>query len=67
MTACLGLLEGLLQDAVHVVIDLLQLLLPDVALGKQTICVLLVGVLVSANCLHPSEASLSMCCPETKA
>lgn len=39
----------------HIVIDLVQLLLLDVALSKQALCVLLVGVLMSTDCLHPSK------------
>ena len=55
MRACLGFFKSLLQDVVYIVINLVQLLLLDVALSKQAVCVLLVGVLVSTNCLHPSK------------
>ena len=52
LKAHLSFLKGLLQDVVHIIVDLVQLLLLDVALSNQALCVLLVRVLVRANCLH---------------
>jgi len=48
----LSFLEGLLQDVVDVLVNLVQLVLLDVALLQQTLGILLVGVLMRPDCLH---------------
>lgn len=48
----LGFLKGLLQDLVHVLVNLGQLVLLDVALAQQTLGILLVGVLMLSDGLY---------------
>ncbi len=48
----LGFLKGLLQDVVHVLVNLVQLVLLDVALLQQPLGILLVGVLMRPDRLH---------------
>ena len=48
----LGFLKGLLQDVVHILVNLVQLVLLDVALLQQPLRILLVGVLVRPDGLH---------------
>ena len=52
MRQYLGFLKGLLQDVVDVLVNLVQLVLLDVALLQQTLGILLVGVLMRPDCLH---------------
>ena len=47
----LGSLKVLLQEAVDVLMDLVDLLLGDLALFEEAIHILLVGVLVVLDCL----------------
>ena len=54
--AHLGLLKRLLQDAVHVLVNLVQLVLLDVALLQQALGVLLVRVLVRSDGLHSNTS-----------
>ena len=54
--AYLGLLKRLLQDAVHVLVNLVQLVLLDVALLQQALGVLLVRVLMRSNGLHSNTS-----------
>ena len=52
MQQYLGFLKGLLQDVVDILVDLVQLVLLDVALLQQPLGILLVGVLMRPNRLH---------------
>ena len=52
MRQYLGFLKGLLQDVVDILVNLVQLVLLDVALLQQTLGILLVGVLMSPDRLH---------------
>ena len=52
MRQYLGFLKGLLQDVVDILVNLVQLVLLDVALLQQPLGILLVGVLMRPDGLH---------------